>query len=136
MKHIIISFTENTNPDTNTINIQDINNIPNMFFDKILVKNELNLSLASVTETLDSILSKVKPGGVIECSILDLKVISQYFINGLIEDTQYLNTIKRMNHCLSFNNILIYAKNKVNISVNNVSYNEYIISFKINRLSV
>jgi hypothetical protein len=136
MKHIILSFNENTSQETNTVNIKDINNLPNMFFDQVVIKENINISNIAIDAFLDNVISKVKPNGILEYGIVDLKVLSKYYLNGLIQDDHYLSITKQFLQPASINTMLIYAKDRKNISITNISYNEYIIGFKINRISI
>jgi hypothetical protein len=136
MKHIILSFNENTSQETNTVNIKDINNLPNMFFGQVVIKENINMSDTLIDTLLDNVVSKIKLNGTLECSIVDLKVLSKYYFNGLIQDDYYLSMTKQFLQPSSLNSILIYAKDRKNISITNISYNEYIIRFKINRISI
>jgi hypothetical protein len=136
MKHIILSFNENTNQETNTVNIKDINNLPNMFFDQVIIKENINISNIAIDAFLDNVISKIKPNGALEYGIVDLKVLSKYYLNGLIQDDHYLGVTKQFLQPASINTMLIYAKDRKNINISNISYNEYIIGFKINRISI
>lgn len=117
------------------IDISELDKIINHSAENIFCSCLNHVNPSAVDSLVNDILNKVKPGGIVTLSIVDMKKYATDFVNGVISGEYLLKIISNFQCILSIEDL--YTKININIfNIKQVVKNDNSIDVTIERMSI
>ena len=132
-----VSCKNSTKNSSNYINvdISELDKIINHSAENIFCSCLNHVDSSTIDGLVNDILNKVKPGGTVTLSIVDVKKYASDFINGVIGGEYLLKILSNFKCILSIEDL--YTKININIfNVKQVLKNDNSIDITIERMSI